>query len=227
MKPASIAPLLWFRAAILATAAFSLPTLADVIPPQAAEAAKRLAQNPNAFDRADQYCKDKKVGNACSIPGNPFAGGGEGICRNELNRNSSTIDLNCERATSPIIERGLPSGGFLADDTLCSAYATDTYSNGIPIKKTLPMSELTCTPGPVLKDRFCADKENGAACTVELQSGGKKQEFPGVCKQEVESISLYFQGRRKASRMVLACQPPDDLPPRTYTPATWWQKLTQ
>lgn len=213
---------LWPCVTLLAIAAFHLPALADLIPPQAAEIAKRLADNPRAFDRSDEYCKGKKVADACTLPGNLFAGGGEGICKNETTRWSTSIDLTCVRGGTAVIERKLPEGGFVHDASLCRD-AGKLDSKGIP-----EPSQWNCTPVvPTPQDQFCAGKEVGAACTVQLRYQDRQEEFPGVCKVEVQSYNFYYQGPRTATRQVVQCQPPESLPPRTYTPATWWQKLTQ
>jgi hypothetical protein len=211
-----------FIAAILAVAAVHLPALADLISPEGVPAAKRLANNPRAFDRSDEYCKGKKVSDACTMPGNLFAGGGDGVCKNELNRRSYTIDLLCEREDNTIIERKLPEGGFVNDASLCrDAGKVESDGSSTP-------SPWNCKPTvPTPRDQFCAGKEVGAACTVQLLYQGRQEEFDGVCKEEVQSRSFYYQGPRTVTRQVVQCQSPEALPPRTFTPATWWQKLTQ
>ena len=213
---------LWPCAALLAVAAFHLSALADVIPPQAAEISKRLAANPRAFDRSDEYCNGKKVADACTLPGNLFAGGGEGVCKNDTTRWSTSIDLTCVREGNTVIERKLPEGGFVDSKWHCRD-AGKLGSNGLP-----EPSPWNCTPTvPTPRDQFCAGKETGAACTVQLRYQGRQEEFPGICKEEQQSQEFYYQGPQSRTRQVIQCQPPESLPPRTYTPATWWQKLTQ
>jgi hypothetical protein len=212
----------WPCVVLVLAAAFHLPALADLIPPQAAEAAKRLEKNPRAFDRTDEYCKGKKVADACTLPGNAFAGGGEGVCQNNTVRWPTTIDLTCVREDTVVIERKLPKGGFVNDTSLCSD-AGKIDSNGIPEPSRWNCSPIVPTP----RDQFCAGKEVGAACTVQLRNQDRQEEFPGVCKEEVQSYSFYYQGQRTATRKVVQCESPESLPPRTYAPASWWQKLTQ
>jgi hypothetical protein len=103
LRTPTTTPSLRLRAALVLAAAFHLPAQADLLPPQAVEAAKRLADNPCAFDRTYEYCKGKKVADACTLPGNLFAGGGEGVCKNQLTRWASTIDLNCVRDGDAVI----------------------------------------------------------------------------------------------------------------------------
>lgn len=205
----------------LTTAAVGLPALADVLPPEAANAMKRLLDNPRAFDRTDEYCKDKTVGEACVLPGNTFAGGGEGVCKNEFNRAEAVIDLSCVRERA-VIDRKLPEGGFVNDEYLCRE-VVQAQRDGVPMP-----SEWNCTPLKTPpRDQFCAGKDPGAACTVALLYQGVREQFPGVCKEETQTQGFYYQGHRKATRQVVQCQPREPLPPRSYTPVGWWQKLMQ
>lgn len=199
-----------------------LPAGADLIPPEAAPAALRLHKNPKAFDRVDNFCKRKRVGDACSIPGGAFAGGGEGMCRNDLNRTTLTIDLSCVREGQVTIDRKLPAGGFVNDSELCSDAARSAAGDD-------PSShpEWNCTPTvPTAADQFCTGKAIGSACTVELTYQGRREQHQGVCSQVFETEHFYYQGRRTATRQVIRCDPAT-VTPRSYAPATWWQKLTQ
>jgi len=211
------------RAAMLAAALASctVPALADLIPPEAEAAAKRLRANPKAFDRTDEYCTDKKVGEACTIPGSAFAGGGEGVCKNDLNR-AGTIDLSCKREGFMNIDRKYPEGGFVADATICRELEQRKREN------TPYPPEWNCTPlDPTPTDQFCAGKAVGAACTVTLSYLGKPEQAQGVCKHDLQQQGFYYQGRRTLSRLVIECQPAEALPERKYTPVGWWQKLMQ
>lgn len=89
----------------------SLPASADLISPQVEEAQHRLQANPNTYDRVDNFCKDKKPGASCTMPGTIFAGGGEGICQNYFNRNESTIEMSCIRQSEIRIDRDIPEWG--------------------------------------------------------------------------------------------------------------------
>ena len=54
--------------AAVMTAAIGSAARADVIPPGVREAEQRLRDNPKAFDRVDQFCAQRKVGAACTLP---------------------------------------------------------------------------------------------------------------------------------------------------------------
>jgi hypothetical protein len=90
---------------------FSLHASADLISPGIQEAHERLNANPDDYDSVDNFCKDKKAGTACSMPGTVFAGGGEGVCNNHINRDKSIIEMSCVRKEEVYIERNLPDWG--------------------------------------------------------------------------------------------------------------------
>lgn len=207
----SLIPLLLACCSTLATA--------DVLPPQAASAAERLRSNPRAFDRFDNFCAGKKSGDACVIPGTAFAGGGKGRCENDINRKIYTIDLHCVREGYVDIERQLPEGGFVHDADLCRGAATHDAEE--------PAPKWNCTPlTPTPTDPFCKGKSVNSACTVELTYKGALQRDEGVCKEIVESERFYYQGHREATRKVIQCMPKEEVT-RSFTPASWWQKLLQ
>ncbi|WP_255990114.1 hypothetical protein [Chitinolyticbacter albus] len=192
---------------------------ADVLPPQAASAAERLRNNPKAFDRYDNFCAGKKSGDACVIPGTAFAGGGNGRCDNDINRKTYTIDLHCVREGYVTIERQLPEGGFVHDEQLCRSKAAHESEE--------PAPKWNCTPlTPTPSDAFCKGKSINSACTVELTYKGALQRDEGVCKEIVETERFYYQGRREATRKVIQCMPKEEFT-RSFTPASWWQKLLQ
>lgn len=194
-----------------------MPAAADVLPPQAAGAVERLLRNPNAFDRTDQFCAGKRRGDACTITASPLAGGGAGVCKNELNRTSFTIDLSCERSGSYVLDRGLPEGGFVGDASLCANPAA-TVPSGAP---------YSCKPlQPMPVDRFCAGKPVGSACSAEISRDGVRETHPGVCRTVEEQRGFYFQGRRVATREVVRCEAEGSFE-RIYTPVGWFEKLFQ
>lgn len=208
---------------LISTALLCLPAAADLLPPQAHEAAMRLRANPDAFDRIDNFCSDKKRGDACTIPGSVLAGGGEGVCKNELNRSTFTIDLSCEREGRVAIDRKLPEGGFVHDDSLCRQQAKEAASGNVPPGE----SRWNCAPlDPMPADRFCQGKAAGNACAVELRYQGTTQTHEGVCKQVREFSGFYYQGRRTATREVIRCEP-ETAVTRTFSPVSWWKKLLQ
>ncbi len=194
---------------------FCQPARADVLPPQAADAKQRLLNNPAAYDNVDNFCDGKKPGAACTLPGNTFAGGGAGVCKNEVNRTTWLIDLTCQRKASVLVhEPQLPAGGFVVEPMLCN--------NGLDFGE-----QFTCSPTtPPPPDRFCKGKKVAEACTVELANDGKKEKYPGICRQITEKASFYFQGYRTPSRDVIRCEPPQTLQ-RTLRRVGPLQKLTQ
>lgn len=195
---------------------------ADVMPPEVWKAHERLRANPKLFDRYDSYCAGKSPGDACTIPGSILAGGGNGTCKNEINATSSVIDLTCKRAGTVDIERRLPAGGFVNDESLCRWKA-----KAVTEAERKETQRWNCTPlQPVPADRFCEGKAADSPCTVELSYQGSTERNEGVCKMVVETEGFYYQGRRLAKRDVIRCEPEQPVP-HEYKPVSWWQKLLQ
>lgn len=203
-----------------------LSASADMISPEVQRAQERLQANPNVYDRVDDYCKDKKPGAVCSIPGNTFAGGGEGICKNAFNPWKSTIDLSCVRKGEVWIDRKLPEGGFVNDSNLCAREKDEDCGFGkkIPGGPECP-SRWNCKPmNPTPADQFCKNKNVGSSCTVELIYQGKTERHDGICSMIVETERFYYQGHREATRNVIRCEPPP-VAPRNFSPVSWHKKL--
>ena len=191
----------------------SLYAHADVIPPQVEDARQRLRENPDVFDRSDNYCQGKMPKAACVIAGSAFAGGGDGICVNQIG-DGGVIDLSCVRAEDVKIDRKLPEGGFVADATVCGEYHGE-----------IDGEKYNCTPlNPTPADQFCKGRPLGGACTVELTYTGKQEKHAGICRKITQSESYYYRGHHTITREVIQCEPPS-IPERTYTPVNWKQKL--
>jgi hypothetical protein len=208
-----------FAAMVMGSAGQAPSARADVLPPQAAEAQQRLRENPNAFDRVDAFCAGRKVGAACTMPGDALAGGGTGVCRNGLDATRRQIDLRCERRAAVTIERGLPAGGFTLPAAICAdpegAEAARRQGYG-------------CTPpAQPPQDRFCAGRAVGAACMAELTVDGKPVRNAGVCSRVTESAPrFYFRGWQVAQREVVQCMSAKPVA-HDMKPLSWWQKVRQ
>ncbi len=171
--------------------------VADLIPPHLAALESRMRENPHIFDRYDQFCADKNVGDACVLSATPLAGGGAGRCRRTVNSSTSTIDLACERIQTPRIARDLPSSGFVADSRLCEMPQTADM---------LAQSPYPCqSQSATYVDRFCRDKKLGSACIVELFVDDKKTINEGVCQTIKETEPYYLWGYRIATRDTIQC----------------------
>jgi hypothetical protein len=204
-------------AAVLGSAGLSV---ADVLPPQAMRAAERLRENADAFDRSDNFCTGKRPREACTMVGSPLAGGGEGVCRNLVNTSTGTIDLTCQRLEQVDVYRDLPSGGFVGSGAMCGPEHAAAAARGD--------RPWVCKPVvPMPADRFCRSKPVGAACTVEYRYGSQQGQQPGTCQVVTETQGIYFYGRTELSRDVVRCEAADKPVERTWTDATWWQKLKQ
>lgn len=192
-----------------------LPAVADLISPQSVDAVRRLQANPQAFDRVDNFCLGKKPGAACSIPGTTFEGGGAGICRNDVARGASTIDMTCVRPAEVLIDRKLPCHPVreaMPDGTI----------------NPPPLSEYSeyCEPMvPIPADRFCRDKPIDSACTVELTYQGKSERHEGVCRQTSEIVGSPHP-HHDLRREVITCEPRATVT-RSYSSVPWWRKIFQ
>lgn len=92
---------------------------ADVISPMVQATRDRLSNNPNIYDRVDNFCQGKKPRDACTISGPVISGGGEGTCINaQTNSYSTTIDLSCVRTKYVEIDRQLSESGL--KDRFCT-----------------------------------------------------------------------------------------------------------
>ena len=206
-------------AAVIAVAAMVPGASADVLPPQAIETEHRLRENPQAFDRADQFCTGRSVGDACQMPGTALAGGGAGVCRNGIDSSRTRIDLRCERTAKVSLERGLPAEGFVLPAYFCE------NPEGAAIARSRGFS---CTPtAQPPHDRFCQGRGIGAACTALLTVDGTPVRDPGVCARITESAPrFYFRGWHIAQREVDNCVSPEPIE-RRYKDVGWLQKVRQ
>ena len=211
-------------AAMLMSVVFSIAAVvpgasADVLPLQAIETEQRLRENPEAFDRADQFCTGRSVGDACRMPGTALAGGGAGICRNGIDSSRTRIDLRCERTAKVSLERGLPTEGFVLPAYFCE------NPEGAAIARSRGFS---CTPAaPPPHDRFCQGHGIGAACTALLTVDGKPVRDAGICARITESAPrFYFRGWQIAQREVVNCVSREPIEHR-YKDVGWWQKVRQ
>jgi hypothetical protein len=206
--------------AILASVGACQPALSDLIPHDVADARARLRANPDTFDVADQFCTSKKRGDACTLSGTAFEGGGPGRCEAIA---SGQILLKCVGGSRMTIDRQIPSGGFVTSDPACREYR-QAMAEGAP---TGPRP-VECDPSAIpLTDRFCRGLSVGSACKAEIKVDGRDESHSGTCKdlQEYKYARMYG-GRPMPTRTILQCEPPRRVQ-HVFTPATWLEKLKQ
>jgi len=191
---------------------------ADVIPPHIAALENRMRENPDLFDRHDNFCSDKKPKDDCLIPGSRLAGGGNGLCRRSIDSAASTIDLSCELVDNVSIFRDLPPGGFVPDSRTCESPQT---------AEQLSRTPYPCKPqvAPYV-DRFCRGKAVGDACAVELSVDGAKESNAGSCQKVTEKEGYYLYGRRIATRETIRCEAAEPVK-RTFSNISSLRKLLQ
>ena len=204
-------------AALLALAI--LPAWSDVIPPTVAQARERLRANPNTYDMVDQFCGGKKRGDACTLAGTAFDGGGPGVCGPIV---SDKIYLTCVRQSSVSIDRQLPDGGYTSSDPACQDYLKRAAEGRAPAAQP-----ADCDPAPQpVSDRFCKGIAVGSACMAEMRVDGRLETHPGVCKTSEQSKYGRYGGRPQTLRTVLTCEPANRIG-HAYSPANWLDKLKQ
>ncbi|KVD76188.1 hypothetical protein WI89_07065 [Burkholderia ubonensis] len=197
---------------------------ADLTPPYIADASARLRNNPKTYDRADQFCRGKRLDDACELPGNPLQGGGTGVCRSSVN-DRGEIERACVRTTRVEIDRGVPSGGFVASPARCKPYI-DWVQRNDPSEPE-PVLPYGCKhPEQPLTDRFCKGKAVGDACAVELRVDGRPEQYPGACTNEWQSKRFYNMGWVALRRQVMTCASAPAFE-RQFSPASWLDKLWQ
>lgn len=197
---------------------------ADVTPPHIRDAWTRLRDNPKTYDQADQFCRGKRLDEACELPGNPLQGGGAGVCRSPVNTRGE-IERACTRTTRVEIDRDVPPDGFVASPTLCQPY-NDWAQRNNPSEPPPALPYNCQPPAQPLVDRFCKGKSAGDACAVEMRVDGKPGQYPGVCANEWQSQRFYYMGSREALRQVMTCGSPPAFE-RQFSPASWLDKLWQ
>ncbi|RAU20285.1 hypothetical protein CU669_19150 [Paramagnetospirillum kuznetsovii] len=154
-----------------------IPAHADLLPPGWEKLQQRIKDG--GFDVADQFCRDKKVGEACAIPGNSFEGGGQGICRAQLRRNWGEIRSACVLDDPAHMER-VVDGEWWAER--CTALER--------VRSQLP--NATCEPKPPIADQFCAGKSAGDDCTAEVWVKAGMERYSGKCVQFRNTSAIMF-----------------------------------
>ena len=194
---------------VLLLIAIAAPASADLLPMSEHDSQRRRA-DANSYDQADQYCKGRKVGDSCLLLGNPFEGGGEGVCTGELGTEGDGMRLHCNLTVSPEIDRQLPASPFTADSIICD--------------ESLP-PEGHCAPPPYVTDRFCSGQELGEACEVELSLGDKTEQYPGLCLYRKQIVLAHRREGWSTERQVLMCMPANTPPAREWHKVSLWRQL--
>jgi hypothetical protein len=187
------------------------------MPMGAYDAGQRLAAHPERYDRADQFCTNKRVNALCTIPGSVFSGGGPGTCRIQIDSTLYSIDLSCVLHHEAVVERDLPKNGYHAPTYACR--------DGLP--PALAQEGMDCAPAestPMPVDRFCRSHFVGERCEVTFLHLGQTLRDSGTCQVVTEERPFYLRGRSKASRNVLRCEPIQPVQQR-FTPTSWWERV--
>lgn len=153
----------------------SVNVWADAISPDLWDIYHRAKLDPKTYERADQFCAGKRIGDACEMPGNRFDGGGKGDCAQEVNPDEKTIDAYCKQAVKAHVVRELPPGGYGVAPAIC-----DMAKNHAGFAEDLRSANATCEIPPPISDRFCSGKALGALCVVEIFGG--QETYSGRCR---------------------------------------------
>lgn len=205
-----------------------VPTLAwaDLLPAVHYELKDRMRNNPQTYDRADQFCAKRRVGSPCVIPGNPFEGGGEGECQTSPNNQTRTIDSLCVRKERVEISREIPREGYKGSDAYCERDRKEAAAHAASPYAQFPRPVLYgCGPTSTVPDRFCNGKVPGDACTAEVKVDDTVSSFAGRCMERHEEAIVI--SREVMTRTVLLCLPEKpvviDISPSS--PPNWFQRL--
>ena len=175
------------------------PALADLLPPGDFLLRERMKAEPSFYDQADQFCRSKPVGAACSLPGHAFDGGGEGVCERHRDARGRHVQLTCEVAPAFTIDRRLPDSPYQFSPTACWAWTHDKA-----FRERMAYLNARCEPATVAADRFCTGKSVNEACTAEVTVQGRQEAVAGRCEQDTERFD--FDPPRVMSRPRLLCQ---------------------
>lgn len=168
-----------------------------MLPPHAKEALQRFEQNPKLYDRVDQFCQNKTIDTACTIPGSAFEGGGDGVCKRNLPNFSQEIDLRCTLESTLEIDRRIPDGPFRKGQHQCNDRPENPSEYG----------EMSCIDPPPVADRFCAGHKINDQCTAVFNIAGNDKSEVGRCRITIEERKNYEYGHQLATRRVLQCLP--------------------
>jgi|GEM_PF-6017221 len=174
----------------------ALPAMADI---PNYELNKRFAENPNTYDTVDKYCDGKKPDEACTIPGDKLAGGGEGACRRNALRYEGIIEMRRTLSSNVLIDRAIQP----ASPSNCPA--------GSP-KGEIKDGMIACGEVKFWQvDRFCSSKKLHERCVADVNLEGKAGQFNGSC----EMGATYEHGRYSGDFSIL-CQSPTQLDAKTH-----------
>ncbi len=153
-----------------------------------------MQDDPKTYDRADQFCARKSVGSPCSVPGNPFEGGGTGTCQTRLNDKQQTIDSLCTFGERREVRRNMPDRDYRGAEVICDKARRDP--NAQDVVEFLVQNKITCGPTPTIPDQFCDGKAVGEACVAEMLVNGSISTYPGRCGEKDERVEFYSYGYR-------------------------------
>jgi hypothetical protein len=207
---------------------FFLPSLAlaDTLPYWQIDLRQKMQNDPNTYDRADQFCAQKKVGSPCTIPGNPFEGGGTGTCQTRLNDRQPTIDSLCTFTGLREVMRKIPDRGYKGSEHTCDSARQNPSSRAADDIKN---QNLTCGPTPTVPDQFCDGKAAGDTCMAEMQVDSAKFTYPGRCAESEDRAKFYSLGYNVKVRTVLLCLPenPVRIEIGPSSPPNWLQRMLE
>lgn len=207
-------------------------SMADVIrplPPDQEELRDYAQKHPEYYEHADQFCAGRSINSACVIPGNPFAGGGKGQCRQTINydRNNASvaIEADCVLDDPITIDRQLPPGGYRVDSGICNYLNTPDLASST--KELLEYLHASCESTSPVVDRFCSNKEVGDTCAAEILRKQIKETYPGRCIREADMKPYYSWGYRVATREIIICKPDNPVVRKLEksSPPGWWKRL--
>lgn len=197
---------------------------ADTLPSSVLQARERMEQEPEYYDHADQFCAEKRVGSPCVIPGNPFEGGGLGICRTWASRDGGAIESRCTLTYRSGVLGTLPDSTYQAPESMCeNGEAKQSYA------QLFRHENATCGVPTVISDKYCGGKHVGDDCIADVRSGASVSSYPGICLEKQDLRGRYYYGRVTLRRTVLTCSPekPVIINIRESSPPNWLRRLLE
>lgn len=195
--------------------------LADTLPYSVFQARERMEQEPEYYERADQFCAEKRVGSPCVIPGNPFEGGGNGTCRTSPS-SSGAIESRCTLTYRPTVLDSLPDGSYRAPELMCE--------NG-KLKKTYESTNsdgiISCNTVNITSDKYCNGKSANDSCVANVNYGTSTAAYQGICREKEDIRRIYSYGYITLKRTILTCSPENPVIINTQesSPPSWLRRL--
>jgi len=161
---------------------------ADLLPTYQDLLESRVRNDPLYYDHVDQFCRGKNLGDRCKITGSALEGGGDGVCKRNIDGWGKRVIAQCEREFTPEVSRKTPESAYQLNEFVClmmKATPADSFKDAKTGK------QLSCGSVPMVSDQFCHELKAGDLCTAEVIVNGTRFDNSGVCVLQTQKVVSY------------------------------------